>query len=84
MTGANNLNTQDVASIIPQIRAATPIPIAVGFGIHDAASAKAVSNTADAVVIGSRIIRLLEEAAPGEAVQSLEHFIREIRTALDS
>jgi tryptophan synthase alpha chain len=84
VTGANNLNTQDVASIIPQIRVATPIPIAVGFGIHDAASAKAVSNTADAVVIGSRIIRLLEEAAPGEAVQSLEHFIREIRTALDS
>ena len=73
-----------VASIIPQIRAVTPIPIAVGFGIHDAASAKAVSNTADAVVIGSRIIRLLEEAPPGEAVQSLEHFIREIRTALDS
>ena len=84
VTGANNLNTQDVASIIPQIRAVTPIPIAVGFGIHDAASAKAVSNTADAVVIGSRIIRLLEEAPPGEAVQSLEHFIREIRTALDS
>ena len=84
VTGANNLNTQDVASIIPQIRAATPIPIAVGFGIHDAASAKTVSNTADAVVIGSRIIRLLEEALPGEAVQSLEHFIREIRTALDS
>lgn len=84
VTGASNLNTQDVASIIPQIRAATSIPIAVGFGIHDAASAKAVSNTADAVVIGSRIIRLLEEAPAGEAVQSLEYFIREIRTALDS
>jgi tryptophan synthase alpha chain len=84
VTGAAHLNTQDVASIIPNIRQATAIPIAVGFGINDAASAKAVSTMADAVVIGSRIIRVLEEAPPGQAVQSLERFIREIRVALDS
>lgn len=84
VTGASNLNTHDVASIIPKIREETAIPIAVGFGIHDAASARAVSTSADAVVIGSRIIRLLEEAPPHEAVQSLEAFIREIRVALDS
>jgi tryptophan synthase alpha chain len=84
VTGASHLNTQDVASIIPTIREATEIPIAVGFGINDAASAKAVSNSADAVVIGSRIIRILEDSPPGMAVQSLETFIREIRVALDS
>jgi tryptophan synthase alpha chain len=84
VTGASHLNTQDVASIIPKIRESTEIPIAVGFGINDAASAKAVSNTADAVVIGSRIIRILEDSPPGQAVQSLETFIREIRVALDS
>jgi tryptophan synthase alpha chain len=84
VTGASHLNTQDVASIIPKIREATPIPIAVGFGINDAESARVVSKTADAVVIGSRIIRLLEDSAPGQAVQSLETFIREIRVALDS
>jgi tryptophan synthase alpha chain len=84
VTGASHLNTQDVASIIPKIREETPIPIAVGFGISDAASAKAVSTSADAVVIGSRIIRILEDAPPGQAVQSLETFIREIRDALDS
>jgi tryptophan synthase alpha chain len=84
VTGASHLNTQDVASIIPKIREATPIPIAVGFGINDAESARAVSKTADAVVIGSRIIRLLEDSDPGQAVQSLETFIREIRVALDS
>jgi len=84
VTGSSNLNAQDVASIIPKIRESTDTPIAVGFGISDAASAKAVSNSADAVVIGSRIIRILEDAAPGQAVQSLEIFIREIRVALDS
>ena len=84
VTGASHLNTQDVASIIPKIREATEIPIAVGFGINEAASAKAVSNTADAVVIGSRIIRRLEDSPRDQAVQSLETFIREIRVALDS
>jgi tryptophan synthase alpha chain len=55
----------------------------VGFGIRDAASAKAVSKTADAVVIGSRIVQLLEEAKKGEELQVLERFIQEIRQALD-
>ncbi|MBU3621685.1 tryptophan synthase subunit alpha [Polynucleobacter sp. CS-Odin-A6] len=84
VTGASHLNTQDVASNIPKIRDATSIPIAVGFGINDPESARAVSKTADAVVIGSRIIRLLEDSAPEQAVQSLVNFIREIRVALDS
>lgn len=84
VTGANTLNTSDVASVLPLIRQETNIPVAVGFGIRDAASAKAVSQTADAVVIGSRIVQLLEEAKPGEELASLEHFIHEIRHALDN
>jgi tryptophan synthase alpha chain len=83
VTGANTLNTSDVASVLPLIRQETSIPVAVGFGIRDAASAKAVSQTADAVVIGSRIVQLLEEAKPGEELASLEYFIHEIRHALD-
>jgi tryptophan synthase alpha chain len=88
VTGAAHLSTQDVASIIPAIRATTAIPIAVGFGIRDAASARAVAHLADAVVIGSRIIQILEESYQGggrsAAVQSLENFMREIRVALDA
>ena len=83
VTGANTLNTSDVASVLPLIRQETNIPVAVGFGIRDAASAKAVSQTADAVVIGSRIVQLLEDAKPGEELASLERFIHEIRRALD-
>jgi tryptophan synthase alpha chain len=83
VTGANTLNTMDVANVLPLIRQETSIPVAVGFGIRDAASAKAVSQTADAVVIGSRIVQLLEEAKSGEELASLERFIHEIRHALD-
>lgn len=84
VTGATSLNTQAVASIIPQIRMHTNTPIAVGFGIRDAQSAKAVSQTADAVVIGSAIVQLLETAQASTRVQSLESFISEIRSALDN
>jgi tryptophan synthase alpha chain len=77
------LDTQAVAGIIPQIRAASSVPIAVGFGIRDAKSAVAIGKTADAVVIGSRIVQLLEEAVPAQRVQSLEDFLKDIRKALD-
>jgi tryptophan synthase alpha chain len=83
VTGSANLDTKAVAGIIPQIRAASNIPIAVGFGIRDAQSAVAVGQTADAVVIGSRIVQLLEETPSSERVQSLERFLRDIREALD-
>ena len=83
VTGSANLDTKAVASIIPQIRAVSEVPIAVGFGIRDATSAVAVGKTADAVVIGSRIVQLLEEAAPADRLQSLERFLRDIREALD-
>ncbi len=83
VTGSANLDTKAVAGIIPQIRAASHVPIAVGFGIRDAQSAVAVGQTADAVVIGSRIVQLLEETPSAERVQSLERFLRDIREALD-
>lgn len=83
VTGSANLDTKAVAGIIPQIRAASQVPIAVGFGIRDAASAVAIGQTADAVVIGSRIVQLLEETPSAQRVQSLERFLRDIREALD-
>jgi tryptophan synthase alpha chain len=83
VTGASTLDTGAVASVIPQIRAQTSIPIAVGFGIRDAESAKRVGQTADAVVIGSRLVQILEEAQGDNGLQSLIQFVSGIRKALD-
>jgi tryptophan synthase alpha chain len=60
------------------------LPVGVGFGIRDAETARAIGEIADAVVIGSRLVQLLEEASPDTAAESLTRFIAEIRTALDS
>jgi tryptophan synthase alpha chain len=56
----------------------------VGFGIRDAATAKAIGRSADAVVIGSKIIQLLEAAPRQQASTVARKFMQDIRTALDA
>ena len=68
VTGAGNLDTEDVARKLEGIRRHVKIPVGVGFGIRDAESAKKLSECADAVVIGSKIIETMEAAVQaGEA-----------------
>ena len=84
VTGAGNLDTAAVEAMLPRIRQHVSIPVGVGFGIRDAATAQAVGKVADAVVIGSKIIQLIE-GAPRDQVALVAHdFLREIRTALDA
>jgi tryptophan synthase alpha chain len=84
VTGAANIDLSDVAARIPKIRAATKLPIGVGFGIRDAESAKRVAQTADAVVIGSRIIQEIESGSADQAVARVKSFLMPIREALDT
>jgi tryptophan synthase alpha chain len=84
VTGAANLDFSEVTSRIPKIRAATKLPIGVGFGIRDAESARRVAQAADAVVIGSRIIQEIEAAGADQAVSRVKAFLKPIRQALDA
>ncbi|MDF1483698.1 tryptophan synthase subunit alpha [Ramlibacter sp. H39-3-26] len=84
VTGAGHLDTAAVEQMLPRIRAHVHIPVGVGFGIRDAATATAVGRVADAVVIGSRIIELIEKAPPGQAAQAAGAFLLGIRQALDA
>lgn len=84
VTGAGHLDISEVASRIPQIRAASSLPIGVGFGIRDAESARRVAQAADAVVIGSRVIQEIEAAGPDQAVSRVKAFLKPVRQALDA
>ena len=84
VTGAANIDLADVAAHLPQIRKATKLPIGVGFGIRDAESARRVAQTADAVVIGSRIIQEIEAGSADQAVSRVKAFLKPIREALDA
>ena len=84
VTGAGNLDTAAVEAMLPRIRQHVCIPVGVGFGIRDAATAKAVGKVADAVVIGSKIIQLIENAPRDKVASVAQDFLAEIRLALDS
>jgi tryptophan synthase alpha chain len=84
VTGAGNIDTAEVAERLAAIRQHVKLPIGVGFGIRDAATAKAVAKVADAVVIGSRIIQELENTPQEHAVQAVQTFVAGIRSALDA
>jgi tryptophan synthase alpha chain len=84
VTGAAHLDLAEVNAKIAKIRAATQLPIGVGFGIRDAESARRVAQAADAVVIGSRLIQEIEAAGADEAVTRVKAWLSPIRKALDS
>ena len=84
VTGAGNLDTGAVAAMLPRIRAHVRVPVGVGFGIRDAATARAIGQVADAVVIGSKVIQLIEAQPRDKVVEAASSFLREIRAALDA
>jgi tryptophan synthase alpha chain len=84
VTGASNIDFSEISDKIPAIRAATRMPIGVGFGIRDAESARRIAASADAVVIGSRIIQEIEAGSADQAVARVKAFLRPIREALDA
>jgi len=69
---------------VPRIKAQVKVPVGVGFGIRDGATARAVGEVADAVVIGSRLVQILESAPVDNAPSAACDFMREIRAALDA
>jgi len=83
VTGAGHLDTDAVAAVLPRIREHVKIPLGVGFGIRDAATAKVVARSADAVVIGSALVQLLQGQTRDTLAPAAAAFIAEIRTALD-
>ena len=84
VTGAGTLDLDSVRAMLPRIRRHVAVPVGVGFGIRDAATARSIGEVADAIVIGSKIIALID-AQPRQRVSAVAAaFIREIRCALDS
>jgi tryptophan synthase alpha chain len=84
VTGAGTLDTAAVEAMLPRIRAHVSVPVGVGFGIRDAATAKAIGRVADAVVIGTKIIQIIADQPRDKVVPVIGTFLKDIRVALDS
>lgn len=84
VTGAGHLDISAVAAMVPRIKAHVQVPVGVGFGIRDGATARAVANVSDAVVIGSALVQLLEQQSRDNVAAAAGQFIADLRSALDS
>ncbi|RCW73906.1 tryptophan synthase subunit alpha [Pseudorhodoferax soli] len=84
VTGAGTLDTAAVEAMLPRIRRHVQLPVGVGFGIRDASTAQTVGRVADAVVIGSKIIQLLDGQPRDQVASTAAGFLRGIRSALDA
>ena len=85
ITGADKLDQAGIVGPLQQIRRLTNLPVAVGFGIKDAASAAAVAKLADAVVIGSALVETLSRSGSAlQAAQLAAEFLAPVRKAMDN
>lgn len=83
VTGSGKLDIDEVARRIPAIRQRTGLPVGVGFGIRDAATAAKIAGVADAVVIGSRIIEEIEQSTPENVCQRVQTLVAALRQGID-
>jgi tryptophan synthase alpha chain len=86
VTGAANIDTKAVGDRVSAIHALTELPVGVGFGIKDAESAAAVAAEADAVVVGSALVRKIEEnvATADKIISAVTTLLGEMRQAMDA
>jgi len=86
ITGAGHLDVADVAQRLEIIRARTDLPVGVGFGIQDGASAAKIAQVADAVIVGSALVRRIEalQAEPDKIPAAAGAFVAELRQAMNN
>jgi len=84
VTGSANLNVVEVADRVKSIRKQTDLPVGVGFGIRDAATAKATAAIADAVVVGSRIVQAIEASNDDNLLSNVALLMDELKAAVDA
>ena len=86
VTGAGHLDVADVEAKLAEIRANTKLPVAIGFGVKDAETAKTVANLGDGVVVGSALISQIEANlhSPAQAKQAIIELLTSMRQAMDN
>mgnify|MGYP003603235177 FL=1 len=84
VTGSGALDTAAVEAMLPRIRQHVKIPVGVGFGIRDAQTAQTLSRFSDAIIIGSKIIQLLEDQPHEKVIPLTIDFLRGVRKAMDA
>lgn len=80
VTGARTSLPPDTQSFIARVRKETNKPLCVGFGVSSAEQAQQIASLADGVIVGSKLVQLMQDDA---SLNSMQRFIRELRKAID-
>lgn len=83
VTGSANIDIDQVAKRVGNIKSFTSLPIGVGFGVRDAKTAKEVALISDAVVIGSRIVQEIESSNSNDLIKNIKTLMTEIKEAIN-
>jgi tryptophan synthase alpha chain len=81
VTGSRDKLPEELESFVLRVRRRTDKPLCVGFGISNANQAQRVAKVADGIIVGSRLIQLLEEK---NATTKIQIFLRSLKDALNS
>jgi tryptophan synthase alpha chain len=79
ITGTQQSLAADVAALVARVRRWTSLPVAVGFGISNSEHVAQVGEFADAAVVGSAIVELIERSTPDQAPDAVARFIKGLR-----
>ena len=82
VTGSGNIDLSAIEDKMPQLRKHIKLPIGVGFGIRDAATASVVAKLCDGVVVGSRIVQEIEDSTAQNVVENVTRLVKELRQAI--
>ena len=86
MTGSSTLNVTEVAERVERIKSISSMPVAVGFGIKDDASASAVSTVSDGVIVGSAVVKIIENNIDDAdtIINEISALLASMRQAMDA
>ena len=86
VTGSSILNVDEVSKKVAEIRSHTSLPIGVGFGIKDAESASSISAVSDGVIVGSAIVKIIENNIDDTdtILEKIGALLKSMRTAMDA
>ena len=84
ITGTQTELAADAEQLVRRLKQFTQLPIALGFGISTPQHVEAISHFADAAVVGSAVVSLVERTAPEQAAAAVGAFVRSLRGATDN
>ena len=82
VTGSSNLDIDEISKNIEEIKKYASVPTLAGFGIKSSEDAKLLSRCSDGVIIGSSIVKMIEESSTSREFDRITKYIREIKQAI--